>query len=219
MTVSHPMSVESPADAPDSRVWRGARRRPPTRRSHIVAATLAAAGVLAALLSGIQAWPTTYAATAIVSFTPKPDAAASAEVMQVIGQKYVVIATSGATLQTAAGLVGTDADTLAGSTTATLSAGTGNVTIMVELPDRGQAVRAANTVAQLVVERSSPDALTAAEVTSAALASRARAKPPRALLSAVSVAAAVLLGFLLWFVLNGRAKRDYARQATEFSEL
>jgi len=200
------MSAEILTEGRDAPVWRGARRRPPRRWWPALLAIGAAVGVLAILLSAVVAWPTTYAATTIVSFTPRPDAIASADVMQVIGQKYVVIATSGAMMQVAAGPAGLDADTLTTSTTVTLSAGTGNIDITVVRPDRAQAVRAANALATLLVERSAADALTTSEVTSAALVSRAEVKPARALLSAVSVAAAAVVGVLVWCVLTGRSK-------------
>ena len=90
--------------------------------------------------------------------------------------------------------------------TVVLSTGTGNVEIAVERPDRDEAVRAANAVAEMVVQRTASDALAAAEVASAAVPSRATPKPPRRLMIAVGCVASGLLGVAVWVVWTGRLR-------------
>jgi hypothetical protein len=177
----------------------------PRRRMAIIA-LLVGALPLAVGLGLIQAWPTRYAATSVVSFTPRPAAMAPADTLQLVGQKYVVIATSRATMQAASDTLGLNADDLAAGTVAALSPASVNLEIVVELPDREQAVAAANTVAALVVERAANDELIKVEQTSSAVAIEAVAKPPRGLLRAVSGVAAALLAGLVWTVLRGRSR-------------
>lgn len=185
MTARHPFSVH---------------RRP------AIVSFLAAAGAFAAALVLIQVWPTTYQASTVITFTPRPDTVASADFVHLLGEKYVVIAASATVMQSVGDALGIDPDVLSDSTTVTLSAGTGNVEIAVERPDRAAAVSAANAVADTVVRRTANDALTTAEVTSPAIASRATAKPPRQLMAAVGLTASVLLGASVWAVWTGRLR-------------
>ena len=217
MTIRQPFRGRAADD--DDRGSRGGGRRRTGRWSPFIPAILAGAGAFVAVLSVVQAWPTTYAATCVVSFSHRPDAIASVDLMQVTGEKYVVIATSDELLRVAAGRLGIDVDELARSTTATLSAGTGNIEITVERPDRGEAVRATNAVADIVVDRSSSDAFSVAEVTSMATTSRAKTKPPRLLLTAVGAVASGLLAVMVGFVLIGRSRTNDAETNDRHSAL
>jgi capsular polysaccharide biosynthesis protein len=179
---------------------------PAGRRRPVGVAVGVFMSLLACALIGIQVLPVTYAATSIVSFVPKPSAMTSADVVQLVGQKYVVIATSAPTVRAAGDAVQIRPDDLSSSTTAALDIGTGNIEITVRRPDRQQAADAANAVSDVLVLRSKQDALVAAESTSPAVASRAVLKPPRALLQVAGGLAAALAAVLTWAVLRGRSR-------------
>ncbi len=157
-------------------------------------------------LGVIRALPTSYAATAVVSFMPRPGSGVAADTVQIAGQKYVVIATAPTTLQTAGNAAGMSADDLADATTAVLDAGTGNVEVTVQWRDRQRAVNAANAVAGVLVQRSAADELVAGEATSPAVGSRAEVKPARALLLVASGLAAALAALLAWAVVRAHPR-------------
>jgi capsular polysaccharide biosynthesis protein len=180
------------------------------RRGAMTAAATVFVLLLAGSLTTLQSMPTTYAATSIVSFTPRSKAMTAADAVQLISQKYAVVATSGTTMQAAASLLGSRSEDLAKAITVSWDAGTGNVEITMERPDRAEAVEAANAVADLLVRRAVTDELVEAETTSPALASRAAVKPARMLLRIAAVLASALTGLLVWTVLRGRSRsRDY----------
>src|SRR5437016_4260797 len=70
-------------------------------RGPVVPAAAAFLAVLAGLLAAVQAMPTRYAATSVVSFVPRPESAAAADTVQLVGEKYVVLARAPAVLETA----------------------------------------------------------------------------------------------------------------------
>jgi capsular polysaccharide biosynthesis protein len=181
-------------------------------------ALLAGVVVFFVLFSGglavIRALPTTYAATTVVSLMPRPGSGVGADTVQMAGQKYVVIATSATTLQTAGKAVGLSAQDLSNATSAVLDAGTGNVEVTVEWRDRERAVNAANAVASILVRRSAQDQLVAGEATAPAVGSRTEVKPARALLVIASGLAAALAALLAWAVVKARpARRLTSRRA------
>ena len=170
------------------------------------AAIVASMTVLAGALGGVQAMPTRYRATSVVSFMPRPSAMTSADTVQLLGKKYVVLATSATIMQTAGDAIHAAPDDLATDTTATLDAGTGNLEVAVTRSGRQQAVDAANALADALVRRSQYDDLVQAEATSPATASRAVSRPARALLRSAGAVAAVLVGVLAWTLVRGRSR-------------
>ncbi len=179
--------------------------RPPRRR--VVAAILPAAAFLAAAMGGIQAWPSSYVATSVVSFAPRPPTMMPADTVQLMAQKYAVIATSSPLVDAVGRAIGVGPDELSPSLSAAISPGSANLEISVVRRDRAQAVAAANAAAALVVERAGDDALTVADITAPAGGSDVVSKPPRSLLRVVSVVAAVVLGVVGWMLLSGRTRR------------
>lgn len=173
-------------------------------------ASLAGVVVFFVLFSGglgvIRTLPTKYVATTVVSFMPRPGSGMAADTVQMAGQKYVVIATSPTTLLAASGAIGGSADELSDATSAVLDAGTGNVEVTVEWPNREQAVNVANAVAEVLVRRSAQDQLVSGEATSPAVASRVEVKPARTLLLIASGLAAALAAILAWSVMKARAR-------------
>lgn len=173
------------------------------RRRRVLAALLAAALVGAGALTGVQLMPTRYAATSVVSFVPRPNALTSADTVQLVGQKYVVLATSPVTLAAAGRAIAAPPGLLTDATGAVLGVGTGNVSVTVTLPDRADAAEAANAVAAALVATSRTDLLVDGQQTAPAEAETAVRKPPRSLLRFASLLAAVLTGLLLWTALAG----------------
>jgi capsular polysaccharide biosynthesis protein len=162
--------------------------------------------LLGGALATLQSMPTTYAATSVVSFTPRSKSMTTADAVQLISQKYVVVAASGTIMQAAASMLGGRSEDLTKAITVSWDAGTGNVEITMERPDRRGAVEAANAVADLLVRRAATDEMVEAEITSPALASRAAVKPARMLLRTAAVLASALTGLLVWTVLRGRSR-------------
>ena len=187
------------ADGPEE-VGADKRRRP-----ELLAGILAFTSVLAGALTGIQIVPARYAATSVISFMPRPSAMTSADTVQLLSRKYVVLATSATIMQTAGDAIRTRPDELELTTTASLDAGTGNLGITVARPDPEQAVDAANAVAEVLVRRSRYDDLVEAEATSPAVASRVVSRPARLLLRSAAGVGAVLAGILAWTLVRGRS--------------
>jgi hypothetical protein len=196
------------------RSWSGEQRRVAARRRRqLLAAAGAFLAVLAGALAGVQLMSTRYAATSVVSFVPRPSSLTSADTVQLVGQKYVVLATSPITLDAAGAAVGAPLGLLTGATTAVLGAGTGNVAVTVTLPDRSDAAAAANAVAEALVRASRSDRLVEGEQTAPAVAATAEPRPARMLLRGAGGLAAVLAGALTWSALAGLAGPRDAQDA------
>jgi len=168
------------------------------RRVPAAAAAAAFLAVLAGVLVAVQAMPTRYAATSVVSFVPRPESPAAADTVQLVGEKYVVLARAPAVLETAGAAARTPPDRLGQATSAVLGAGTGNVSVTVTLSDRDRAVAAANAVSAALVRAAAGDRLVAGEQTSPAVPATARVEPARTLLRAAGVLAALLAAALAW---------------------
>lgn len=184
------------------------RRRSDTGRR--VEGVLATAVFLIAsigALAGVQRLPTTYAATSVVAFLPRPDALVGADTVQLVGQKYAVLATSPDVLRNAGTVTGEPADSLRASTTATLGEGTGNLQVTVTLADADRAARVANAVADILVRSSGRDQLVGGELISRAVGADAEVRPARMLLRGVGLLAAALAAALVWAVVAGGKRR------------
>lgn len=188
------------------------------RRAALRTAVLTFLVVLAGAMLGVQILPTRYAATSVVSFMPRLTSLTSADTVQLLGQKYVVLATSATIMQTAGDAIQAPPEDLVRATTAVLDAGTGNLEITVLRPSRQQAVDAANAVADVLVRRSRYDDLVQAESTSPAVASRAESRPARLLLRCAASVAAVLAGLLVWTLVRGRPGRGQPDSGLVVSE-
>ena len=179
-------------------------------------AAAALVGFLVVLTGGfaaVQALPTRYAATSFITFLPRPDANIAADTVTLVGQKYVVVATSIRTLRAAGARVGSTAADLTTRTTAVLVAGTGNVEVTVTLADRDRAANAANAVVATLVRDAVNDPIVQAEATAPAVAGSAHPTPPRMLLRIASLLAAGLAGALAWTVAAGATRRREAGAA------
>jgi hypothetical protein len=168
------------------------------------------ATVLVGALAAVQQLPTTYAAVSVVSFLPRPETPVGADTVELVGQKYAVLATSPEVLRTAGATLGGRPDDLRAATTAVLGEGTGNLQVTVTLPDRNRAAGAANAVAGALVRASARDELVTGELVSPATGPDAEVRPARMLLRGVGGIAAVLAAALVWAVVAGGRRRERA---------
>ncbi|MEI4273212.1 hypothetical protein TEK04_15910 [Klenkia sp. LSe6-5] len=139
--------------------------------------------------------PQNWASDAVVSFTPRAEAAIAPDTVALVAQRYAVVVASDASADAIARDISgdLDSDALAGNITATLEAGTGNLRIQVTLPNRDQAVRAANSAAAFLVDQAADDDLITADLSSAATDRAAELTPPRLIQIAATVVAAIVL--------------------------
>jgi hypothetical protein len=184
------------------------RRRAGTGRR---AAGFLAAGVFAAVLLGVlgvvQRLPTTYAATSVVAFLPRSDAPVGADTVQLVGEKYAVLATAPDVLQNVGRVTGEQEAGLRAATVATLAAGTGNLQVTVTLPNADRAARVANAVADQLVRSSVRDQLVGGELISRAVGPDADVRPARMLLRGAGLLAAALAAALIWALVAGGRRR------------
>jgi hypothetical protein len=184
-------------------------RRRRTGRRHRGAA-LGTAGVFVAVSAGalgaVQLMPTRYAATSVVSFVPRPDSLANADTVQLIGQKYVVVATSGGVVDTAAAVSGLRVADLRPALKAELGAGTGNVSVTVTWADPVPAAAAANAVAGALVRAARPDRVVEGEQVAPAQPATAEVRPARRLLRVAGLIGALLSAAVTWSVITAQGR-------------
>ncbi len=173
------------------------------RRAESLLAAAVFAAVLLGALGAVQQLPTTYAATSVVSFLPRADAPVGADTVQLVGEKYAVLATSPDVLGNVGTATGEESLALRDATAATLGAGTGNLEVTVTLPDADRAARVANAVADQLVRSSGRDELVGGELVSRAVGPDAEVRPARMLLRGVGLLAAGLAAALAWAVVAG----------------
>jgi capsular polysaccharide biosynthesis protein len=164
--------------------------------------------VLLGTIGAVRTLPTTYAATSVVSFLPRPEAQVSADTVQLVGQKYAVLATSPDVLREAGTASGERAADLRRWTTAVIGTGTGNLEVTVTMPDPDRAARVANAVTEVLVRDSRLDELVTGELTSRAVGTDAEVRPARTLLIGAGLLAGALCAALVWAVVAGRASRQ-----------
>jgi putative inorganic carbon (hco3(-)) transporter len=172
------------------------------RVGHRAAAATLVAGI-AATVVGVRAVPMTYEATSVVSFVPRPDSTASADTVQLVGEKYAVLATAPRTLRAAG------EGRAAGDATAALDPGTGNLRITVSDRDPRAAVAAANAIGSVVVRSAGRDPLVDGELVAPAAA--AVPAPRRKLLGLAGLAVSVLGVVLVLVVSRRRAEASRGR--------
>jgi hypothetical protein len=191
-------------------------RRPRVRRRGEVALAVTVFVIaLVGALGLVERLPTTYAASSVVSFLPRPDGPVGADTVQLVGEKYAVLAVSPDVLRSVATVTGEQPEDLRVATAAALAQGTGNLQVTVTLADPVRAARAANAVADVLVSTSARDQLVAGELTSRAVGQDAEPRPARMLLRGVSVLAAALFAALVWAMVAGARRRRRAEIAVE----
>jgi hypothetical protein len=191
------------------------RRPGARRRGEVALAAVVFVIVNVGALGLVQRLPTAYAASSVVSFLPRPDGPVGADTVQLVGEKYAVLATSPDVLGSVGTVTGERPEDLRAATAAALAQGTGNLQVTVTLADPDRAARAANAVADVLVRTSTRDQLVAGELTSRAVGQDAELRPARMLLRGVGVLAAALVAALVWAMVAGGRRRRRAEIAVE----
>ncbi|MEN3273095.1 MAG: tyrosine-protein kinase, partial [Actinomycetota bacterium] len=157
-----------------------------------------ATGITLAVVAGATAYaeslPNSYAASAVVSFSPKPNTNAGADTVRVVLPKYVAYATARPTVNRVARRIGEAPSELAAAVDASVAADSGNLTISVELPGARRAATAANAMSADLLDFAANDALLDAVKVADALPSSSPSGPPRRLLEIAALLVGALAG-------------------------
>ena len=152
--------------------------------------------------------PSTYTAEAVVAFAPRLEAEnASADTVRVVVPKYLAYASAPATVAEVAAELGEQPGELGDGLDAQVEIDTGNLNLTVELTNARRAARAANAVAQQVIQFAGTDELLDAQLVAEAITPTSPSGPPRRLLQAASLAFGLLLGIALSFVVETQRPR------------
>jgi capsular polysaccharide biosynthesis protein len=161
----------------------------------VVFVVLAAGGV-----AFLAAQPTSYTATSIVSFQPRQDQLAGADLVELLTARYPAIAESTPVVGAAASAAGVSTSTLRAGLSAAVTASTLNLTLATTLDDPARAIAANQSIYQALVSSSTRDIyLQALEVEQPTQVSQDPALPlPLMMLVVVLLAAVVaaLVGLL-----------------------
>lgn len=154
--------------------------------------------VVAAFVGGAVAYaqslPNEYTAKVVLAFAPRPGTNAGGDTVRVVLPKYVVYATSPATLRRVAQSIGAEPGALGDAVDASTAVDSGNVTIKVKLETPSRASDAANAVATDVLRFSDTDPLLQGVIVAPALPDPVPSGPHRSLLEAAALVVGLLLG-------------------------
>jgi capsular exopolysaccharide synthesis family protein len=162
----------------------------------------------------VESLPSQYDGTAVISIGPKTSSDSS--IVRVVGPKYPAYVTAPATIRQVAPRIGEDPSTIENAINSSIATDTGNMKIVVRLPDRVRAARAANAFADQTLAFSKQDRILTAQLVARALPPDKPAAPPRRLLELASLFIGSLLGMVASLILErGRPRlrswRDLAR--------
>ena len=163
----------------------------------------------------VETLPSQYDGKALVSIEPR-SRDVSGDTVRVGAPKYVEFVTAPATVQQVARDLGEDKTTLQDAVSSSVATDTGNVSIVVRVPSRFRASRAANAFATSMIDFSKSDRLLTAVLVAPALPPDQIASPPRRLLEAASLLVGLMLGIVASLLLErGRPRlrtwRDLSR--------
>ncbi|MFD5910041.1 hypothetical protein ACFWHL_15120 [Streptomyces massasporeus] len=201
---SGPREPGGPPPADDAR----AARASALRRRGVLAALLAGLLVLVGGLVIIEQLPTRYSTKSTISFAPRSQPNVSADVIELVANKYAVVASSTTSVAAGAAAASVTRKELRNALSISVAANTANLDISVSLPDANEAATAANTIAAVVSRAAADDQLIAGEITARADPVSAQLQPSRSLLRVVTVAAALLVAGWVLF-----AARQISRRA------
>ncbi|MER7402950.1 hypothetical protein ABT373_10805 [Streptomyces sp. NPDC000070] len=185
------------------------RRGVLSRRRGLIAPLLAGLIVLGAGLAVVGQLPAHYSATSTLSFVPRSQSVADADIIELIANKYAVVAGSTRTIDTAADAADVTPKQLRDELSVGVQPTTGNLEIAVSLGKREESAAAANAIATVVDRVADRDRLVSSDVTARADADAATAQPSLSLLRGLVVAAAFLVAGWVAF-----AMRQIARKGT-----
>lgn len=210
-----PPTLDAPApDAPKSDKTESAGPQRPERRRlgfwlrhRLLAPLLAGVLVFGVGLTVVEQLPTSYATTSTISFAPRTTPLVNADVIELIAQKYAVVASASTTVNSAAEASGVTPADLRDGLAVTVEQGTANLDITVALDSADQAATAGNTIADVVDRAVRDDRLVSGEITDRADPDAAELNPPRAMLRFLVVAAALLAAGWVGFAIRQVGRR------------
>src|SRR5205823_5637065 len=141
-----------------------------------------------------QSLPNEYTSKVVLAFAPRPGTNLGGDTVRVVLPKYVVYATSPATLRRVAQSIGEQPGILADAVDASTAVDSGNVTVKVKLGTPNRAADAANAVATDVLRFSDTDPLLQGVIVAPALPDPLPSGPHRSLLEAAALVVGLLLG-------------------------
>lgn len=157
---------------------------------------LGVAAVLAGLVVGYAlTLPTTWSATAVVAFTPRPDVAVGSDTVALVVPSYLALLDSPAVHADVAAQLGLAPDALDGDVALAVPPTTATLEVTVVREDPSQVAAVANAFARTAAGRATQDPVLTGEVVSEAVPPTAPEGPARTLLLACGLLAALLAGF------------------------
>ena len=178
------------------------------RRNRWLAPLLAGVIVLGAGLAVVERLPTSYATTSTISFAPRAETLVSADVIELIANKYAVVARASTTVDTAAVAAGVEPEDLRADLSVTVEPRTANLDVTVSLDSADQAAKACNAIANVVDRSVRDDQLVSGEITNRADPDAAERNPPRGMLRLIVVAAALLAAAWAGFAVRQLDRRS-----------
>ncbi|HSO95610.1 MAG TPA: P-loop NTPase, partial [Acidimicrobiia bacterium] len=163
------------------------------RRGWLVA-VLVAVPVAVGVVFYAQSLPNQYTATAVISFSPRPNAQVGADVVSIVVPKYQVYVTSDSTVAGVASTLNVAKSQVGDHLDATIPQNTSNLQISVTGKDPGFVSRAANDLANATQSFARNDRLLEGTIVARAATPTTPSGPNRKLLDAAGVIVAVLLG-------------------------
>jgi Mrp family chromosome partitioning ATPase len=155
---------------------------------------LVAVPLTAGVIFYAERLPNEYTATAVVSFSPRTDAAVGADVVRIVLPKYRVYAESDGAVPRAARTLGVPESQIESGLEVTIPLDTSNVEIAVTNEDPVTAARAANAIARDVVSLSKQDPLLKGSLVARARPPSSPSGPPRRMLELAGAVGALLAG-------------------------
>lgn len=182
-------------------------------RHPVLAGVLAGLLVLVAGLAYTVLQPTTYTSTSTFALLPRDPATTGADTTELVGRSYLAYLSSPDVLGRVAQSTGDSREMLAEVTDVAIEADSANLQTSVTLPDAARAAVIANEMSGAGIAKARADALVAPDLVSPAVPDAAAEHPPRMLLGAASVLAALLAGALVAYVLGNRYRSERERSA------
>jgi capsular polysaccharide biosynthesis protein len=177
---------------------------------HPLLALVAAIAMLLGAEALARAQPSSYEATAIVTFTPR-QAAVGADIIRTILPRYTAVATSDQSLDTLARRIGAPVGSLNGHISATVQPGTANLLTQATDRDANRAVVLANGVAAIVLVSSTDNPFVTGQLIVPAVTGKDASGRKRL---GIRVAGLVAAGFVALFVawLRERLRRRVRKE-------
>lgn len=163
-------------------------------RRNLVVLLLVAVPVLGVVTAYAETRPPVYTAETTLSFTPRLGSSVGADVVRLVLPRYVAYLAAPTTVRRVAGGTDLPAGVVGGALDASVQTDTANLTITVKLGSPEQAADVANSFADAALVYARGDELLDAQLVAAAVPPSTPSGPPRRLLEAAGLVAALVLG-------------------------